>query len=245
MARCRNYLHADPRGFIGLDWAKFRADSGYDQAYANQVSTGTNTGTNPGFIQEGRVLLRGDGGPPACLAAALRLATWACAMLRTEQTFGTLVSTADPRNAQLNLGDGGRFPEPHHGRAAPGLQQQPALGTLATTCATTCCVSGSETMTARDPGPAAAAAVQRPVGRPGHAHQLKPQALPLQERTWAWQVVHRPRLSGRVLQKGHHGPSPRRRTSPTSSATWRNGTGPAQLTQQQRDAIAVRSGPQA
>ena len=112
------------RGFIGLDWAKFRADSGCDQAYAN-----------PGLDRQHQHRHQ----PRASFRRRSRPSTWrrraapafgnrfarhnlGLRHARTEQTFGTLISTADPRNAQLNLGDGG-LPEPHHGRAdAHGLQ---------------------------------------------------------------------------------------------------------------------------
>lgn len=111
-ANLRNYLYADPRGFIGVDFDRIAKDSNYAQYSQSAIpgTNSTNTGTNPGFIQEkvssfylelnGRTKLFGN---DFKYNAGVRHSS-------TEQTFGTLRSVADPRNAQQNLGDGGRYP---------------------------------------------------------------------------------------------------------------------------------------
>lgn len=111
-ANLANYLVPGARGWVGVNWDRFRVDSQYDRFSdsAPLLTTSTNTGTNPGFIREkvtsvyaevnGRVKLMGN---QLRYNAGVR-------QVETEQIFGTLISTADPRNAAQNLGDGGRYP---------------------------------------------------------------------------------------------------------------------------------------
>ena len=106
------YLSANPRGFVALDWARFAKDANYAAAHDTAMpGTGsTNTGVNPGYIQEKvtSVFTEANGetqlfGNALRYNAGMRLA-------QTEQTFATLSAPADPRNAAL--ADGGRYPTP-------------------------------------------------------------------------------------------------------------------------------------
>lgn len=111
-ASLKNYLYADPRGFVGVDFARIAKDSNYDYYHQNALVTtaATNTGANPGYIQEkvtsiyvetsGRFQLMGS---PLRYNAGVRYT-------ETKQIFGSLANVADPRNASQSLGDGGRFP---------------------------------------------------------------------------------------------------------------------------------------
>ncbi|MFG6465064.1 TonB-dependent receptor [Roseateles sp. BYS87W] len=106
------YLTPNARGFVALDWARFAKDANYAAAHETAVpgTGGTNTGVNPGYIQEkvtsvftelnGETQLLGNN---LRYNAGMRYAT-------TEQTFATLSAPADPRNATLL--DGGRYATP-------------------------------------------------------------------------------------------------------------------------------------
>ena len=111
-ANLRNYLSPNGRGWVGLDWGRFRNDSQYDRYSDNApISTGsTNTGTNPGYIQEKVTSFYGEvNGRTDFIGNTLRYNA-GLRRVHTEQIFGTLISTADPRNAAQTLADGGRFP---------------------------------------------------------------------------------------------------------------------------------------
>ena len=106
------YLSANSRGFVTLDWAKFAKDANYAAAHETAVPGigSTNTGVNPGFFQEKVTSIFTEvNGEAKVLGnnlrynAGMRYAT-------TEQTFASLSTPADPRNA--TLADGGRFPTP-------------------------------------------------------------------------------------------------------------------------------------
>ncbi len=111
-ANLQNYLYSDPRGFVGVDWKRIAADSNYAYYHDNApVSTNsTNTGANPGYIQEKvtSFYLEANGsyklfGNQLRYNAGVRRS-------ETTQIFGSLASVADPRNAAQNLADGGRYP---------------------------------------------------------------------------------------------------------------------------------------
>jgi len=111
-ANLANYLVPNSRGFVGVDWNRFRADSQYDRFSdsAPLVTGSTNTGTNPGYIQEKVTSFYGEvNGRTQFIGNTLRY-NLGLRRVHTEQIFGSLISTADPRNAAQNLADGGRFP---------------------------------------------------------------------------------------------------------------------------------------
>jgi TonB-dependent receptor len=111
-----NYLTPNSRGWVALDWNRFRTDSQYDR-FSDSATAGTgstNTGTNPGYIQEKvKSFYVETNGRVNVLGNLLRYNA-GVRQVETEQTFGTLISTADPRNAAQNgqpaLADGARFP---------------------------------------------------------------------------------------------------------------------------------------
>lgn len=110
--KLKNYLYADPRGFIGLDWNKLAKDSNYDlyHSTAPAATNSTNTGTNPGYIQEKVTSFYLElNGKTKLFGNTLRYNA-GVRQVETEQTFGSLASVADPRNAQQNLANGGRYP---------------------------------------------------------------------------------------------------------------------------------------
>lgn len=108
------YLRPTSNGFVTLDWARFAKDSGYAAAVAAATPGTANSNNNvaPGFFQEKVTSIftevNGDTtvfGNQLRYNAGGRYAT-------TQQTFATLTTPADPRNAALNLADGGRYPAP-------------------------------------------------------------------------------------------------------------------------------------
>ncbi len=107
-----SYLSANSRGFVALDWARFAKDSNYAAAHETAVPGigGTNTGVNPGFFQE-RVtsIFTEVNGEATVFGNNLRYNAGA-RYATTEQTFASLSTPADPRNATLL--DGGRYPTP-------------------------------------------------------------------------------------------------------------------------------------
>lgn len=115
-ANLRNYLSPNDRGWVGLDWNRFRTDSEYDRYSDNAPAStnSTNTGTNPGFIQEKVSSVYAEVNGRTQLAGNLLRYNAGVRQVETEQIFGTLISTADPRNAAQNgnpaLADGARYP---------------------------------------------------------------------------------------------------------------------------------------
>lgn len=106
------YLSADPRGFVALDWDRFAKDSNYAAARQTAVPGigGTNTGVNPGFFQEKVTSIFTEvNGDTTVFGNTLRYNAGA-RYATTQQTFASLSTPADPRNAAL--ADGGRFPTP-------------------------------------------------------------------------------------------------------------------------------------
>lgn len=106
------YLSANSRGFVALDWARFAKDANYAAAHETAVpGTGsTNTGVNPGYIQEKVTSIFTEvNGEAQLFGNALRYNAGA-RYATTEQTFATLSAPADPRNTALL--DGGRYPVP-------------------------------------------------------------------------------------------------------------------------------------
>lgn len=108
----RNYLYADPRGFIGVDFGKLAKDSNYDTYHLNAPPTtnSTNTGTNPGYIQEKVTSFYVELSGRTRLLGNLLRYNVGVRQVETEQTFGSLATVADPRNAAGNIADGGRYP---------------------------------------------------------------------------------------------------------------------------------------
>lgn len=105
-----SYLRPDPRGFVALDWARFAKDSNYAAAHdtAQPITGTTNTGTNPGYIQERVTSIFGEvNGDTEVFGNTLRYNAGA-RYASTQQTFASLTAPADPRNA--TIGDGGRYP---------------------------------------------------------------------------------------------------------------------------------------
>ncbi len=108
------YLSANSRGFVALDWARFAKDANYAAAHDTAVPGigGTNTGVNPGYFQEKVTSLFAEvNGETQLLGNNLRYNAGA-RYATTTQTFASLSAPADPRNAALNLADGGRYPAP-------------------------------------------------------------------------------------------------------------------------------------
>lgn len=108
------YLRADPRGFVALDWARFAKDSNYAAAHETAVPGigGTNTGVNPGFIQEKVTSVFAEiNGETSLFGGKLRY-NGGARFATTEQTFASLSAPADPRNAANAIADGGRYPTP-------------------------------------------------------------------------------------------------------------------------------------
>lgn len=106
------YLQANSRGFVALDWNRFAKDANYAAARETAVpGTGsTNTGVNPGFFQEKVTSVFTEAnGETALFGNTLRYNAGA-RFASTQQTFASLSTPADPRNAAL--ADGGRFPTP-------------------------------------------------------------------------------------------------------------------------------------
>ncbi|MFG6462595.1 TonB-dependent receptor [Roseateles sp. DXS20W] len=106
------YLSANSRGFVALDWARFAKDANYAAAHDTAVPGigGTNTGVNPGYFQEKVTSLFAEvNGETQLLGNNLRYNAGA-RYATTTQTFASLSAPADPRNAALNLADGGRYP---------------------------------------------------------------------------------------------------------------------------------------
>ncbi|MFG6416472.1 TonB-dependent receptor [Roseateles sp. DC23W] len=107
-----SYLIPTSSGFTTVDWARFAKDSNY-QAARDTATFGTANSNNnvaPGFFQEqvSSVFTEINGettlfGRDLRYNAGGRYAT-------TQQTFATLTLPVDPRNAALNLADGGRYP---------------------------------------------------------------------------------------------------------------------------------------
>ena len=106
------YLSANSRGFVALDWARFAKDANYAAAHETAVpgAGGTNTGVNPGFFQEKVTSIFTEvNGETQLLGNKLRY-NGGMRYATTEQTFASLSTPADPRNAAL--ADGGRYPTP-------------------------------------------------------------------------------------------------------------------------------------
>jgi TonB-dependent receptor len=106
------YLSANSRGFVALDWARFAKDANYAAAHETAVpgSGSTNTGVNPGFFQEKVSSIFAEvNGEAQVLGNKLRY-NGGVRYATTEQTFASLSTPADPRNA--TLADGGRYPTP-------------------------------------------------------------------------------------------------------------------------------------
>lgn len=247
----QNYLHADPRGFIGLDWDKFRVDSGYDKAYGNtQVSTGsTNTGTNPGYIQEKVTSFYVETAGRTRLFDNRFAYNLGLRHARTEQTFGTLISTADPRNAQLNLGDGGRFPNLITEELTPtSYSNNLPSGTLAYNLRDDVLLrlSGSKTMTRPNPQDLRRTQLQFSDPSAAQATLTNSDLKPYISKNWdlglEWYTGREGYLAAAFFKKDITAFTSTQNTTYKFGelAQW-NWTY-AQLTQQQRDAIAVRSG---
>lgn len=106
------YLSANSRGFVALDWARFAKDANYAAAHETAVpgAGGTNTGVNPGYFQEKVTSIFTEvNGETQLLGNKLRY-NGGMRYATTEQTFASLSTPADPRNAAL--ADGGRYPTP-------------------------------------------------------------------------------------------------------------------------------------
>lgn len=106
------YLSANSRGFVALDWARFAKDANYAAAQQTAVpgAGGTNTGVNPGFFREKVTSIFTEvNGETQLLGNKLRY-NGGVRYATTEQTFASLSTPADPRNAAL--ADGGRYPTP-------------------------------------------------------------------------------------------------------------------------------------
>jgi TonB-dependent receptor len=107
------YLSPSSRGFVTLDWAKFAKDSNYAAAHdtAQLITGSTNTGTNPGYIEE-RVtsVFTEANGETTLFGNALRYNV-GVRYAQTQQTFASLSTVQDPRNAAAGLADGGRYPQ--------------------------------------------------------------------------------------------------------------------------------------
>ncbi|RZJ11317.1 MAG: TonB-dependent receptor [Rubrivivax sp.] len=106
------YLHSTSNGFVSLDWARFAKDSGYQMARdaATFGTANSNNNVAPGFFQE-RVssIFTEINGETTVFGNELRY-NGGMRYASTEQTFATLTTPADPRNAAQSLADGGRYP---------------------------------------------------------------------------------------------------------------------------------------
>jgi TonB-dependent receptor len=108
------YLRATSNGFVTLDWARFAKDSGYAAAVATATPGTANSNNNvaPGFFQEKVTSVFTEvNGDTTVLGNQLRYNAGA-RYATTQQTFATLTTPADPRNAAQSLADGGRYPAP-------------------------------------------------------------------------------------------------------------------------------------
>lgn len=106
------YLSANSRGFVALDWGKFAKDANYAAAHETAVpgTGGTNTGVNPGYIEEKvSAIFTEVNGDATVFGNTLRYNAGA-RYVTTQQTFASLSAPADPRNT--TLADGGRYPTP-------------------------------------------------------------------------------------------------------------------------------------
>jgi TonB-dependent receptor len=100
------YVHASDHGYVTVDWDKFAKDTNY-QYFRDRITDVPTTGG--GYLREkvkafyvetnGKVPVFGH---TFSYNAGVRYA-------QTEQTIGAPQNTADPRNAQQNLGNGGRY----------------------------------------------------------------------------------------------------------------------------------------
>lgn len=106
------YLSANSRGFVALDWGKFAKDSNYAAAHETAVpgTGGTNTGVNPGYILESVTSIFTEANGEAAVFGRTLRYNAGVRYVTTQQTFASLSSPADPRNAAGNLADGGRYP---------------------------------------------------------------------------------------------------------------------------------------
>ncbi|RZL40674.1 MAG: TonB-dependent receptor [Rubrivivax sp.] len=106
------YLHPTSNGFVSLDWGRFAKDSGYQMARDNATFGTANSNNNvaPGFFQEQVTSIFTEvNGDTTLFGNELRYNVGA-RYASTQQTFATLTTPADPRNAAQNLADGGRYP---------------------------------------------------------------------------------------------------------------------------------------
>ena len=107
-----SYLRYTANGFVTLDWARFAKDSSYAAAVASALPGTANSNNNvaPGVFQEKVTSIFTEvNGETAVLGNKLRYNAGA-RYATTEQTFASLTTPADPRNAAQNLADGGRYP---------------------------------------------------------------------------------------------------------------------------------------
>jgi TonB-dependent receptor len=100
------YVHASDHGFITVDWDKFAKDTNY-QYFRDRITDVPTTGG--GYLREKvkAFYVETNGKVPVFghtfrYNAGVRYA-------ETEQTIGAPQNTADPRNAQQNLQNGGRY----------------------------------------------------------------------------------------------------------------------------------------
>jgi len=99
------YVHPSGHGFITIDWAKFAKDTNY-QYFSDHVTDVPGSG---GYLREkvGGFYVETNGRVPV-FSHTLRYNA-GVRYAETEQTIGAPSSVADPRNAQQNLADGGRY----------------------------------------------------------------------------------------------------------------------------------------
>ncbi len=110
-ANLASYLTPGPDGFITVDWQRFARDSHYGDFVNTAPEVGSsNTGASAGFVEEKATGFYGmaDGddtlfGIGVKWNAGLRF-------VHTDQTVGGFQSNPDPRNAALNLQNGGKYP---------------------------------------------------------------------------------------------------------------------------------------
>jgi TonB-dependent receptor len=102
------YVHKSDHGFITVDWDQFAKDTNYQYFSNHMYGVATNGG---GYLREkvGSLYLETNGKLPVFghtlrYNAGVRYAA-------TEQTIGAPVKISDPRNAEQNLQNGGRYPD--------------------------------------------------------------------------------------------------------------------------------------
>ena len=116
--RCRATSPRDPLASSRWTGTASPRDSHYEQFVSTAPAVGSsNTGASAGFVRgEGHGGLREVNGNSRGLARCRDQYNAGLRFVHTDQTVGGFVSIPDPRNAALNLANGGKYPNIDHVR---------------------------------------------------------------------------------------------------------------------------------